>query len=226
MFQRSFNANSVVGNLIILNVLCFLATFVLGNMEVYYCEKYVTSMPVTHFHGGLFLPGSDWFKPWQLLTHMFLHGNFFHLLFNMYALWMFGNLLEQIWGPKKFLLYYFVCGFGAALIYIAVAYYRIQGLDELAVCLSLHNSVIGASGAVFGILLGFGMLFPNTELMMMFIPVPIKAKYFVIGYGALELFLGLSNNPDDNVAHFAHLGGMVFGFILIKIWGGTRNNFY
>lgn len=224
--QRSFNTNTVIGNLIIINILAFLATWVLGSTEVIFCGRFAQNMSTAHFYGALFIPGSEYFRPWQLLTHMFLHGDFFHILFNMYALWMFGSALEQVWGPKRFLIYYFVCGLGAAIIYLAVRYFQMDGLDDLARCVAESTPVLGASGAVFGILLGFGMLFPNTELMLLFFPIPIKAKYFVMGYGAIELFSGLNNNPADNVAHFAHLGGMIFGFVMIKIWGKNRGDFY
>jgi membrane associated rhomboid family serine protease len=186
---------------------------------------------------------------------MFMHAGFLHLLFNMYALWIFGQVLERVWGPKRFLIYYLVTGFGAAILHSLVNYFQAQsimssltpeqineviskGYLALSDGMNYTNSAmgklnllvniptVGASGAVFGILLAFGMLFPNTELYMMFIPIPIKAKYFVMGYGALELFNGVANVPGDNIAHFAHLGGMLFGFILIKIWGKSSNNFY
>ena len=172
----------------------------------------------------------------------------------MFALWMFGNTLENYWGPKRFLIYYMVTGIGAAVIQMTVAYIRLVPLYELVSPDTLHlimteganalqnnqnfidpiagemnllinTPTVGASGAVFGILLAFGMLFPNTMLYIYF-AIPIKAKYFVILYGAMELYSGLSNNPGDNVAHFAHLGGMLFGFILIKYWQKNNNSFY
>jgi membrane associated rhomboid family serine protease len=228
---------------------------------------------------GLYYPESALFRPFQIITHIFMHGSFMHLFFNMFSLWMFGSALENYWGPKRFFVYYFVTGFGAAALHLGInayeinqvkevinaylanpsyeAFYEIQQLDtrlfdvdqlqdflrnwstdkanpqytqyarEIAEALlqrKLNVPTVGASGAVYGLLLAFGMLFPNTLLFMIFIPVPIKAKYFVMLYGLLELYQGISNNPGDNVAHFAHLGGMLFGFILIKYWNKTRRD--
>ena len=194
------------------------------------------------------------FRPYQLVTHMFMHGNLMHLVFNMFALWMFGRVLESVWGPKRFFIYYFVTGIGAAVFYSFVNFLEFQYIaskmtpenvqmvlsqgteifnqgknfsDEAAGKLNLLLNVptVGASGAVFGILLGFGMLFPNTELMLLFPPIPIKAKYFVIGYGAIELFSGITG-MGPNIAHFAHLGGMLFGFFMIRYWNRNTRNFY
>jgi len=233
----------VAKNLIIINILMLLATYVLNMREID-----LTSIL------GLHYPSSDIFRPYQLITHMFMHGGIWHLLFNMYALWMFGRILENVWGSKRFFIYYFVTGLGAAALHIFVNYIEYQSLtakmtpemvdmvlkqgaeiwqqsqnfsEPLMGKLNalINTPTVGASGAVFGLLLGFGMLFPNTPLMLMFIPVPIKAKYFVIGYGAIELYLGLSQSAS-NIAHFAHLGGMLFGFILIKYWNKTTKTFY
>lgn len=146
-------------------------------------------------------PFGNGFLPWQLVTYMFLHADISHIFFNLFALWIFGQALENLWGTRRFLLYYFLTGIGAGLIHIFI-----EGA-----------SAIGASGAVFGILLGFGMMFPNQYIILLFPPIPIKAKYFVGIYGAFELFSGLSRS-DSGVAHFAHLGGLVVGFILIKLW--------
>jgi membrane associated rhomboid family serine protease len=194
------------------------------------------------------------FRPYQLVTHMFMHGGFTHLLFNMFALWMFGRVLEGVWGPKRFFIYYFVTGLGAALLHTFVNFIEFQSVaskmtpeavqmvmtqgteifnqgknfsDPIAGKLNLLLNIptVGASGAVFGILLGFGMLFPNTQLMLLFPPIPIKAKYFVMGYGAIELYLGLTQS-GSNIAHFAHLGGMLFGFFLIKYWNKNTKHFY
>lgn len=183
-----------------------------------------------------------------------MHGGFTHLLFNMFALWMFGRVLESVWGPKRFFIFYFVTGLGAAVLHSFVNFIEFQNLaakmtpedvqmvmsqgteifnqgknfsDPLAGKLNLMLNIptVGASGAVFGILLGFGMLFPNTELMLLFPPIPIKAKYFVAGYGAIELYLGLTQS-GSNIAHFAHLGGMLFGFFMIKYWNRHTTNFY
>jgi len=205
---------------------------------------------------GLYFYKSDLFKPYQIITHMFMHGGLMHLVFNMYALWMFGQVIERVWGAKKFLIYYFVTGFGAVVLHTFVNYLQYQSItagmanetiqmvlnegadiishnknwtdpDVGALNLLMHIPTVGASGAIFGLLLAFGMLFPNIRLQLMFIPVPIKAKYFVMGYGAIELYMGIQNAAGDNIAHFAHLGGMLFGFILIKIWNKTnKNNYY
>ena len=151
------------------------------------------------------------FAPWQLLTYGFLHGNFMHLAFNMFALWMFGRELELLMGPQRFLTYYLTCVIGAGVIQLMVA--KFQG--------GLYPTV-GASGGVFGILLAFGMTFPNRMIMLIFPPIPMRAKYFVVLYGLLELYLGVSGNAPG-VAHFAHLGGMLFGFILLQYWSRTRH---
>lgn len=141
------------------------------------------------------------FYPWQMVTYMFLHGNFNHLFFNLFALWIFGQQLENQWGTRRFVTYYFLCGIGAALFHLVLA----------------PSPVLGASGGVFGILLAFGMLFPNREIFLLFPPIPIKAKYLVIGYGAFELLNGVLS-LSTGVAHFAHLGGMVAGYVLIRYW--------
>lgn len=253
MLRQLFsNMGPVVKNVLILNALMFLVAFVFGQDQFGNLHLNKTL--------GLYLYGSANFEPYQLITHMFMHGNLMHIFFNMFALVMFGVPLERAWGSKRFLIFYLVTGFGAALIQQGVSFYRVQQLlndvssteaQEILAIVKTEGSllisqgknytdillgkvnliynipVVGASGAVFGILLGFGMLFPNTELIMLFLPVPIKAKYFVIIYGAIELFSGISNQPGDNVAHFAHLGGMIFGFFLIKYWQKTdRANFY
>lgn len=215
----------VVKNLLIINGLFFLATLSF--------ETLGTDLRETL---GLHFPLADTFRPYQIITYMFMHGNFMHLFFNMFALWMFGNTLENVWGPKRFLTYYLITGIGAAICHYAVVYYEMQpalnyisqnALDypELeALKQEVYNApvVVGASGSVFGILLAFGMLFPNT-LLYIYFAIPIKAKWFVVLYGAIELFSGLRGAPGDNVAHFAHLGGMLFGFILIKYWKSNRN---
>ncbi len=207
---------------------------------------------------GLYYFSSELFRPYQIITHMFMHGGFMHLFFNMYALWLFGQVIEQVWNSKRFLIYYFITGLGAALLHTLVNYFQLhsiaaemspeqinevlqngasaalQNKNYIYEPLSSYNAIlnfptVGASGAVFGILLAFGMLFPNAPLQILFFPVPIKAKYFVIAYGVLELGLGINNAEGDNIAHFAHLGGMIFGFIMIKIWGKGKpqgGNFY
>ena len=269
---------TVVKNLLIINGLMFLAQFVAQRSFGIRLEDYL----------GLHYFGGQAFEPWQFITYMFLHGGFGHIFFNMFALWMFGYALENVWGGKRFLFYYLVTGIGAALTHYFVFYLEIRPvltqlnaviadpsagaifsylsqnplqlnqysgeiytqylkfrdtLDVLAIndnnrqalqnavnflvdyreyYLNLPN-VIGASGAVFGILLAFGMLFPNTLIFIYFL-FPIKAKYFVIIYGLIELFYGFSG-AQSNVAHFAHLGGMVFGFFLIWYWKKKGNLF-
>lgn len=217
----------VVKNLLIINGLLFLATVSLSNLGIDLVKIF-----------GLHQFQSNDFRPHQLITHIFMHGSFTHLFFNMFALWMFGKILENIWGEKRFLIYYMITGIGAAFIHLLISQYQIisisnqipelvsiaiEGKYNPSIPLSkkltqlIITPTVGASGAVFGLLLAFGMLFPNA-LLYLYFAIPIKAKYFVIGYGILELYAGISNNPADNVAHFAHLGGMIFGYILIKYW--------
>ena len=217
----------VVKNLLIINGLLFLATVSLSNLGIDLVKIF-----------GLHQFQSNDFRPHQLITHIFMHGSFTHLFFNMFALWMFGKILENIWGEKRFLIYYMITGIGAAFIHLLISQYQIisisnqipelvsiaiEGKYNPSIPLSkkltqlIITPTVGASGAVFGLLLAFGMLFPNA-LVYLYFAIPIKAKYFVIGYGILELYAGISNNPADNVAHFAHLGGMIFGYILIKYW--------
>jgi membrane associated rhomboid family serine protease len=232
----------VVKNLLIINGLFFLATIALDSSLRFDLVKLF----------GLYYPLSENFRIWQLVSYMFMHGGFTHILFNMFALWMFGNVLENVWGPKRFLNYYLVTGIGAGLTQFAVAYFRIQsilpqlspeqvnmvytegysvlmkGMNYQGVMGTLNAIIntptVGASGAVFGILLAFGMMFPNS-LIYVYFAFPIKAKYFVMIYGVIELYSGFANNPSDNVAHFAHLGGMIFGFFMILYWK-KRNMFF
>ena len=183
-----------------------------------------------------------------------MHGGVLHLLFNMYALFIFGRVLEQVWGSKRFLAYYMICGLGAAFVHetvIFIQYEKVMSVissDQLEMVLNegtkyfregrvftneqmkelqfiLNIPTVGASGAVFGILLAFGMLFPNTQLMLLFPPIPIRAKYFVIAYGAIELYLAFTR-PGSNIAHAAHLGGMLFGYLLIRYWRKTTDTLY
>jgi membrane associated rhomboid family serine protease len=226
------NAPQVVKNLIIINVLFFAASMLLGQ------EQAVTWLAGTY-------PGSPFFQPWQIITHMFMHGGLGHLFFNMFALYMFGSQLERLWGPKRFLNYYIISGLGGFFLhefFIGLDFYQTYGtffpdrsllvpsgmsdMQAVYIIEATFGRVVGASGAVFGILLAFGLLFPNTRLMLLFPPIPIKAKYFVMGYGLIELGLALDNGSGDNVAHFAHLGGMLFGYILLKRWQKERGTFY
>lgn len=207
---------TVVKNLLIINVLMFLATVTL--------ERF--SIDLNGIFGLHFFKASN-FRPYQIITYMFMHGNFGHLFFNMFALWMFGNTLENIWGSKRFLLFYMVCGIGAGLCQELVQYIQYATslanyanvnlggqVVPMATYLNMMNTV-GASGAIYGLLLAFGMMFPDSMIYFYFL-IPIKAKWFVIGYAVVELISGLTG--FDNVAHFAHLGGMLFGLLLILYW--------
>jgi membrane associated rhomboid family serine protease len=203
----------VVKNLLIINGLVFAAMNLVG---FEYQDMIYDWFALHHW-------GSQYFKIWQIVTHMFMHGNFAHLFSNMFALWMFGSVLENRFGGKRFLNFYIICGIGASLLHLGVITYELHALNRAFT----NEATVGASGAVFGLLFAFGYLFPNTELYMYFIPIPIKAKYFVAGYAFFELYAGVQQSAGDNIAHFAHLGGMLVAFILLKIWGKTdRRNFY
>lgn len=211
----------VTKNLIIINILFWLATLVLPKVGIDLVSLF-----------GLHYFQASRFNLIQLISYMFIHdpSSFTHVFFNMFSVYMFGRTLEQVWGSKRFLIYYIITGIGAAIVQEIVWYFEfykaIQAIPAEVRAQALNQLItIGASGAVFGILLAFGMLFPNARLIMLFFPVPIKAKYFVIFYGILELFLGVGSFTGDNVAHFAHLGGMIFGYFLIKFWKkGNFNN--
>lgn len=227
MFQQ---ATPVVRNLLIIN-------------GVFYVVSHFLAPDLRLLLAGYY-PSAPQFQPWQVVTHMFMHASLGHIFFNMFALFMFGSQLERVWGPKRFLNYYLACGLGAFFLHEMVVGYgysttygtwfpRVEDLLPGAGYTALQVQaqrmfvpVVGASGAVFGLLLAFGMLFPNTRLQLLFPPIPIKARYFVLGYGALELLLALDNNPGDNVAHFAHLGGMIFGYLLLKKWQSDRDVFF
>ncbi len=252
----------VVKNLLIINALLLILKMIFIEFFQYDLDKLL----------GLHHPQSEYFHPYQFVTHLFMHGDIMHLVFNMFALWMFGRVLEQTWGGKRFFIFYIVTGLGAALLHTLVNAWEVSNLQaaadlfysqptieqfelfvreyipgkksyiydfivswkdspdtsayqaearnfvEMIVKMKLDVTTVGASGAVFGVLLGFGMLFPNVELMLLFPPIPVKAKWMVIAYGAIELYLGVAQYEGDNIAHFAHLGGMIFGFILIKLW--------
>ncbi|PWT98315.1 MAG: DUF1751 domain-containing protein [Bacteroidetes bacterium] len=200
--SRNFQALPIViKNLLIINTLVYLAQFTLDS-----------SFEIT-MKFALFPLNSELFKPYQLFTYMFLHGGWGHLIFNMFALWMFGTQLENFWGPKRFIIFYLICGVAA-------------GVAELLFMAPVGYAV-GASGAIMGVFAAFGYLFPNNLLIFFPIPIPIKAKWAVIGLMALDLFGGLSNSASDNVAHFAHLGGAVTGIILVWIWNkSNRKTFY
>ena len=207
----------VVKNLLIINGIMFLADIVLTRFGID-----LNSMLGLHF----FLASG--FRPYQLLTYMFMHANFSHLFFNMFALWMFGNTLENIWGAKRFLMYYIICGLGAAVMQEGVQYieyvtqlshYQNVNMGSTIIPMSEYlnyMTTVGASGAIYGLLLAFGMMFPNSLIYLYFV-MPIKAKWFVIGYAVIELLTGVFSSGDQ-VAHFAHLGGMLVGLIIILIW--------
>ena len=213
------NIPTMTKNLLIVNVLAFIATFVFER----------SGIDLTRMLGLHFFLASE-FHIYQFITYMFLHGGFTHILFNMFALWMFGSVIERVWGPKKFLFYYICCGVGAGFTQELVQYitYSMEGIAAYQYVnaggvqmttdayINLWTT-IGASGAVYGILLAFGMIFPNERLFIIPFPFPIKAKWLIVGYIAIELFSAMSG-PGDGVAHMAHLGGMLFGFLLIRYW--------
>ncbi len=273
MFPR---LTPVVKNLLLINILIFFADFAFFNMGL------------SHWLGLRYVL-AETFIPIQFVTYMFLHGSMIHLFSNMFALFIFGPLLEQFWGPKRFLIFYMVCGIGSGVLYSATNFVELRKMqnetndyltapapekfsDYIAehgtigqmngrylnlysmaasiedglykhpndyelvaeskkVVLAVYDFIsnkpmVGASGAIFGILMAFGMLFPNTVLMLLFPPIPIKAKYFVTFYGLFELYAGLQRDPGDNVAHFAHIGGMLVAFILLRIWRKDTRRFY
>ncbi|MCX7697000.1 MAG: rhomboid family intramembrane serine protease [Bacteroidales bacterium] len=266
-YQRGSSfATPVVLNLLIFNFLFFMSTIIAQQRGIDFFSLF-----------GLPWIKSENFRLWQMVTYMFMHANWLHIFFNMFALWMFGNMLEMVMGSKRFITYYFITGIGAALVQWFIHYLRYHGLDNaidayiqnpdpdvflyiankyfgrianpqyinemytqlklfsheeilvnqsIEVLQQLRNGLydipmVGASGAVFGILLAYGMIFPNDYVYVYFF-IPMKAKYFVILFGVLEFFLGISNRGGDNVAHFAHLGGMLFGLILLLIWKKRR----
>lgn len=210
-YTRPDNFPPIVKNLIIINVLVWIAQLTLDR-QLNLTDK-IALYPVN----------SPEFYPYQIATHMFAHAAyagksivFYHILFNMFGLWMFGRVLENVWGPKRFLLFYLICGVGAALVHLAVQHFT-----------GSYEAAVGASGAIMGIFAAFAYLFPNTEMFILFIPFPIKAKWAVLGLAAIDLFGGVTKMSGDNVAHFAHLGGALTGFILVLIWNKTdKKRFY
>ena len=227
------NTPPVTKNLIIINILCSVAAFVLG-------DKFGISLNDMF---GLHYFESEKFRLYQFFTYMFMHSGLEHIFFNMFALWMFGRILETVWGSQRFLFYYILCGLGAGLIQEVTQYFEfmpyIEDMSRLATYAptdivningyaytaeqwlnlymnSISGSTVGASGSVYAILLAFAMLFPNQEMFIFPLPMPIKAKWVITGYFVLEIYLGLKAN--DGIAHFAHLGGMIFGILLIMYW--------
>lgn len=244
MFGSLFrNLPGVTKNLLIINALFFLALMVAESRGIN-----------LNFYLGLHYPSSQYFKPYQLATHFFMHADFFHIFFNMFALVVFGAHLERVWGPKRFLIFYFVTALGAAVLHMMVQGYEVYQMTgeifpDVYVTdwryisenmIEIHTdppgytrlgafylgTTVGASGAVYGLIAAFAMLFPNTQLMLLFPPIPIKAKWLALGLAAFALYQGYVNNPGDSIAHFAHLGGMLFGFILVKIWQKDSTSFY
>jgi len=196
--------NTVVGKLLLANIVIFLAEGMFGQELI----RWFGLWPLGLFGGDNLPSQAPAFLPWQVLTYGFLHGGLLHLGLNMYALWMFGGQLEAVWGPRRFMTYYFACIIGAALTQLIVSEYMlIQGGSAYP--------VIGASGGVFGLLLAFALLFPRARLMLLFPPIPVQARWFVIGYAVLELYFGVTGTAEG-VAHFAHLGGMLTGWLLLK----------
>lgn len=256
------NMPPVVKNLLIINVIFFIAKFLFEAQGI-----------DLGYYLGLHNFGSAIFKPYQIVTHFFMHGDFFHLLFNMFALVIFGSNLERVWGPKRFFIFYVASAMGAIALYGGISYFEfselqsqlaasnvqlfdidqiiinnpniremMEGVYNYASTDGLMNQetynlaneyaiysyvpMVGASGAVFGLLAAFAYLFPNTELQLLFPPIPIKAKWLVGGYMALEIYLSFQNNPGDNVAHLAHVGGGIVGFIIVFFWQRTKKTFY
>ena len=203
----------VTRNLIIINVIVFIATLINEDFMV------------ATF--AMFYPTSPFFHVWQIVTHMFMHGGFMHILFNMYTLWMFGSVLERMIGERKFLIFYFVCGLGAVALHTGVEYLQVQGFMKAIAEGSTTAAqsyaelkatpVVGASGAIYGVIIGYAMLFPESKLTLLFPPVTLSAKWMVIIFAALELLFGITGSAV-NIAHFAHLGGMLFGWLLITYW--------
>lgn len=206
---------TVTKNLVAINILMFIATLINENFMV------------TNF--AMFYPASPFFKPWQILTHMFMHGGFWHIFFNMYSLLMFGSILERSLGTKKYLIFYFVTGLGAAALHTGVEWLQARVFIANGIAQAyqqlLVTPTLGASGAIYGVLIGFAMLYPQARLMLIFPPIPVKAKWLVIIFVAIELFLGI-NGFQEGVAHFAHLGGMLFGWLLIRWWRKQGKLYY
>ena len=223
-FQRT---SPVVLNLIIINVLVFFAQKAFGGDIGF---NRVDDLFALHHYK------SDAFRPYQLVTHMFMHGGLFHLLFNMLALWMFGSVVEKVWGPKRFLIFYLICGVVAALTQMANYAFNWWEIDHMILSNELNedyqlalrkSATVGASGAIMGILAAFAYLFPNTTLFIMPIPFPVKAKWAIMGIIAIDVFGGVYQVPGDNIAHFAHIGGALAGLLIVIIWNKTnKKTFY
>jgi membrane associated rhomboid family serine protease len=228
----------VVKNLLIINIICFIGTIIFDKANELF---------------GVYYPDSPFFHVWQVVTYMFMHSGFAHLAFNMFALFSFGPVLEHILGSKRFLNFYFICGFGALFLQMATQAYEVYQLtgtfraqdwlrfeynmvyannplltpDSFKALAAIYGGpMVGASGAIYGLLLAYAFLFPNSKLMLIFLPFPIAAKYFVPGLIALDLFFGITRVSSLNIAHFAHVGGALFGYIMLKVWRIQRPHFY
>ena len=261
----------IVKNLLIINILVFLIQQACESRGILIGGSSFDDLFALHYWQ------SPKFRWWQLFTHMFMHGNVMHIAFNMFALWMFGKILENVWGPQRFLIFYLICGVGASMCHLAVLTYEFQpflhqlaqyqqhpnvndfvriaetypipgNLDDINQFLRswqaqpdsaeyslksigylkthMNEVTVGASGAIFGLLFAFGYLFPNTEMYIYFIPIPVKAKWVIGGYCLIELSQGIANSAGDNVAHFTHLGGALFAFILLRFWKNKFGNRY
>lgn len=211
------NVPTAIKNIIIINILVMVMTSLNGDFMY---EKF-----------ALFYPTSPFFHWWQPVTHMFMHGGFWHLLFNMYTLYIFGTVLERVWGTRKFLIFYFVTGLGAAAIHTGVEWIQMQGWlqaaaeGSMAAQSSIHalkmTPTVGASGAIYGVLMGYAMLYPDSMLTLLIPPIFLKAKWFVLIFAGIELLTGVTGT-GGGIAHFAHLGGLIFGFLLIMYWKRNR----
>lgn len=245
MFQSLFrDMPNVTKNLLIINIIFFVATFLFKTRGID-----LQSLLGIHY------PSSQFFEPYQIVTHFFMHADIMHIFFNMFALVIFGSHLERVWGEKRYLLFYIITAIGAAILYAAVQGFEVYSatgqffpsMDIIniertnygityniepalpgydAVSRIYLSTSLGASGAIYGLITAFALLFPNTQFMLLFPPIPIKAKWLAIGLGVIALYSGFQNNPGDSVAHFAHLGGMLFGFILVKLWQKDTTSFY
>lgn len=240
------NMPPVVKNLLILNVIMFIIT-VIGEQQ---------GIRMTYLLGG-YVFGSPFFEPYQMVTHFFMHGGMFHIFFNMFALVIFGSVLEQVWGPKRFFIFYVATALGAFIFHQVVGYIEFKQIENEIIAagydifeinkriselhvqgmiftesllrdyqISIGVPVVGASGAVYGLLAAFAYLFPNTQLMLLFPPIPVKAKWLVLFLVGIALFNSVRSQPGDNIAHLAHLGGALVGFIIVLIWKQDKKNFY
>ncbi|MBK5272667.1 MAG: rhomboid family intramembrane serine protease [Bacteroidia bacterium] len=237
-FTRPNSFPPIIKNLVIINVLVFLAQSLLDKQ--YAITEKLVMWPVMpgKLHQLLVQSGaleaSQKFNPYQIFTHLFAHAPapmFYHILFNMFALWMFGRILENVWGGKRFLLFYLACGVGAAALHLAIQYFRCEQLlqdfanndiNSIKAHLGAVAPALGASGAIMGVMAAFAYTFPNTELYIMFLPIPIKAKWAILGLTAIDLFGGVASISGDNIAHFAHLGGAITGFLIVLYWNKTN----